>query len=139
MLNISSIEEVAHLMQSIDRPARLQILLAIGEGETCVCHLEATFGWRQAYLSQHLMALRERGILLARREGRFIHYRMANPALLKLIQDTAKLLGTALPHLSPSDSCGCPNCRSEHDANPTFIDGIHGRQTRSQNDRISGN
>ena len=78
IMNILPIEEVAHLLQSIDQPARLQILLAIGDGETCVCHLEATFGWRQAYLSQHLMALREAGILLARREGRFIHYRMVN-------------------------------------------------------------
>ena len=58
-MNISSVQRVSLLMQSIDQPARLQILLAIGEGETCVCHLEATFGWRQAYLSQHLMALRE--------------------------------------------------------------------------------
>jgi DNA-binding transcriptional ArsR family regulator len=112
-MNMSSVEDVARLMQSIDQPARLQILLAIGEGETCVCHLEATFGWRQAYLSQHLMALRETGILLARREGRFIYYRMANPALLRLIHDAAGLLDTSLPQLAPSASCGCSNCRQK--------------------------
>jgi len=112
-MNVSSFEEVARLMQTIDQPARLQILIAIGEGETCVCHLEAIFGWRQAYLSQHLMVLREKGIVLARREGRFIHYRIANPALLKLITDTAELLGTTLPQLSPSPSCGCSNCRRD--------------------------
>jgi len=116
-MNVSSIERVARLMQSIDQPVRLQILLAIGEGETCVCHLEATFGWRQAYLSQHLMALRETGIVLARREGRFIHYRIANPALLKLINDTAALLGTTLPKLAPTIGCGCSNCRRERSVN----------------------
>ena len=116
IMNMSSVERVARLMQSIDQPARLQILLAIGEGETCVCHLEATLGWRQAYLSQHLMALRETGIVLARREGRFIYYRMANPVLLRLIRDTADVLGTALPQLSPSASCSCSNCRRERDA-----------------------
>lgn len=113
IVNMSSVEEVAHLMQSIDQPARLQILLAVGEGETCVCHLEATFGWRQAYLSQHLMALRETGIVLARREGRYVYYRMANPALLKLIHETAKLLDTSLPQLAPTPGCGCSNCRRE--------------------------
>jgi len=109
--NISSVEEIASLLQTIGQPARLQILLAIGEGETCVCHLEATFGWRQAYLSQHLMALRKAGILLARREGRYIHYRLNDPALLGLIRQAAVMQGAALPDLAPSPDCGCPNCR----------------------------
>jgi ArsR family transcriptional regulator len=88
-------------------------LLAIGEDETCVCHLEAAFGWRQAYLSQHLMALRETGLVLARREGRFIHYRLADPALLEIIRRTALLKSITLPQLSPSPDCGCPNCSKE--------------------------
>jgi len=115
VVNILPIEEVAHLLQSISQPARLQILLAIGAGETCVCHLEATFGWRQAYLSQHLMALREAGIVLARREGRFIHYRIANPSLLRIIHQVADLQGATLPELAPSPECGCSNCRGKRE------------------------
>jgi ArsR family transcriptional regulator len=111
-------------MRSIDQPARLQILLAIGDSETCVCHLEATFGWRQAYLSQHLMALREMSIVEARREGRFIHYRIANQTLLKVIHDIAGLLETALPELAPSPTCGCSNCRDKrgvpHEEEPSY-------------------
>ena len=114
-MNIFTVEPVSDLFQAIGPAPRLQILLAIGDGETCVCHLEATFGWRQAYLSQHLMALREAGILLARREGRFIHYRMANPSLLRIIHDMAELLGTTLPELAPSSGCGCSNCRSKRE------------------------
>lgn len=113
--NISSVEEVAFLLQTIGQPARMQILLAIGQGETCVCHLEATFGWRQAYLSQHLMALRKAGILLARRQGRYIHYRMANPAFLDLIRQAAQIQSTTLPELAPSPGCGCPNCRCKRE------------------------
>ena len=93
----------------------MQILLAIGQGETCVCHLEATFGWRQAYLSQHLMALRKAGILLARRQGRYIHYRIANPAFLDLIRKAADAQGATLPELAPSLECGCPNCRCKRE------------------------
>jgi len=113
--NISSVEEVAFLLQTIGQPARLQILLAIGQGETCVCHLETTFGWRQAYLSQHLMALRKAGVLLARRQGRYIHYRMASPAFLDLIRQAAQIQGATLPELAPSPGCGCPNCRCKRE------------------------
>lgn len=113
--NISSVEEIAKFLQTIGQPARLQILLAIGQGETCVCHLEATFGWRQAYLSQHLMALRKAGILLARRQGRYIHYRLNDPALLGLIRQAAAFQHVTLPELAPSLECGCPNCRCKRE------------------------
>ena len=109
-MNIYVIESLSKLFQAIGPAARLQILLAIGESEPCVCHLEATFGWRQAYLSQHLMALRRAGILVNSRQGRNIHYRLANPALLKVIQQAADLQGVTLPNLAPSPNCNCPNC-----------------------------
>jgi DNA-binding transcriptional ArsR family regulator len=114
MTNISSIEQVATLLQTIGQPARLQILLAIGAEEPCVCHLEATFGWRQAYLSQHLMALRKAGLVVTSRQGRNIHYRLSDPRLLALIQQAAGLQGVVLPELAPSPECTCPNCNEEH-------------------------
>jgi ArsR family transcriptional regulator len=110
MTNISSIEQVAALLQTIGQESRLQILLAIGEGETCVCHLEAMLGLRQATLSQHLMALREAGVVTDRRAGRYIFYRLRNPTLLGLVRQAAQLQGNPLPSLSPSPDCDCPNC-----------------------------
>jgi len=111
MVNISSVVQVAALLQTIGQESRLQILLAIGDGETCVCHLNATFGWRQAYLSQHLMTLRKAGLIEGRREGRFIHYRLSDPRLLTLLHKVAELLDAHLPDLAPSPECPCPNCR----------------------------
>lgn len=110
MANISSVEQVASFLQAIGQPARLQILLAIGTQEPCVCHLEATFGWRQAYLSQHLMALRKAGIVVTSRQGRNIHYRLSYPGLLAIIQQAAEMQGVSLPELAPSSECDCPNC-----------------------------
>ncbi len=89
------------------------ILLAIGNEEPCVCHLEAAFHWRQAYLSQHLMALRKAGILVASRQGRNIHYRLADPSLLDLIRQGAEYQQVSLPELGPSSTCSCPNCKKE--------------------------
>ena len=110
MANMSPVAQVASLLQVIGQESRLQILLAIGEGEPCVCHLEATFGWRQAYLSQHLMALRKAGIVVTSRQGRNIHYRLSDPRLLAVIQQAAGLQGVTLPELAPSPDCDCPNC-----------------------------
>jgi DNA-binding transcriptional ArsR family regulator len=116
MTNMSSVDQIATLLQTIGQPARLQILLAIGESEACVCHLEAILGWRQAYLSQHLMALREAGLVTDRRESRFIFYRLADARLLALLHQMAGIQGISLPELAPSDECTCPNCRREQEA-----------------------
>ena len=111
--------KLAELFHVLGQPARLRILLVIGEGEACVCHLQAYLGYRQAYISQHLMELREAGILDARREGRFIFYQLRDPALLQLIQQAAKLVGiphTELDSLSqgrPLVQCSCPHCTGE--------------------------
>jgi ArsR family transcriptional regulator len=88
-------------------------LLAIGEEESCVCHLEATFGWRQAYLSQHLMALRKSGILISSRKGRNIYYRLKDPKLLNIVKEAAEISRVTIPNLAPSPSCNCPNCQKE--------------------------
>ena len=110
MTNISSLDQLASLMQAIGHPSRLQILLAIGDGEACVCHLEAAFGWRQAYLSQHLAALREAGLVTDRRESRFIFYRLADPRLISVLGTLAEMQGIPLPAITSSAACDCPNC-----------------------------
>jgi len=116
MANISPFGDLAHLLQTIGQPVRLEILLAIGEGEACVCHLETMLGRRQATLSQHLMALREAGLVSDRRDGRYIFYRLRDPALLALVGEAARLQGEALPVLAPSPDCDCPTCSARRTA-----------------------
>lgn len=109
----TSARKTASLFRALGQPARLRILLAIGPGEACVCHLEAVLGMRQAYISQQLMALRDSGLVTTRREGRFIFYRLQNPSLVNLIMDAAQVGGVAIPEkalAAQSDDCGCPSC-----------------------------
>ncbi|PWH17502.1 MAG: ArsR family transcriptional regulator [Anaerolineae bacterium] len=109
-------EKIAGVLQVISLPARLAILLAIGRGEACVCHLETLLGWRQAYISQHLMALRKAEILQDRREGRYVYYRLRDEAILALVRDAATLSGLApqsvdaLTNPKPGPACECPHC-----------------------------
>ena len=112
----STIVKISDLLQAISPEPRLEILLTIGTGEACVCHLEAAMGWRQAYISQHLMALRREGLVRARRDGRNIYYRLKNAGVLDLIRNAAALAGipdfeTALGKIiEPLPDCICPNC-----------------------------
>lgn len=87
-------EKIAEPLQAIASTQRIAILLAIGNGEACVCHLEAALGWRQAYISQHLMALRKADVLQDRRRGRYVFYRLKDASLLDLIAASARLSGT---------------------------------------------
>jgi len=109
-------EEIATPLGAIAPPQRIAILLAIGKSEACVCHLEAALGWRQAYISQHLMALRKANILTDRRKGRYIFYQLKDPSLLDILLDLARLSGlsaetvSALINTQVNPSCECPQC-----------------------------
>lgn len=80
---------------------------------------------RQAYISQQLMELRDAGLLETRRDGRYIFYRLANPALIKLLIDIGNLFDDPTVELStlvnndPMPHCCCPDCVSQ--LNPTLI------------------
>lgn len=104
-------DHISSLLRVLGHPMRIRILLEIGSGEACVCHLKAQLGIRQAYLSQHLMALREEGILQTNREGRFIYYRVANQKTLGLITTAAQIKGVSLePTNAKKKTCDCPKC-----------------------------
>lgn len=109
-------EQIAAPLEAIASPQRIAVLLVIGKGEACVCHLEAMLGWRQAYISQHLMALRKADILQDRREGRYVFYRLKNASLLDLITASAALSGlsaetvSSLTNAQTHPACACPQC-----------------------------
>ena len=109
-------QKISKLFRVLGQPSHLDILLAIGTGEACVCHLEAATGCRQAYISQHLMALRSEGLVVSRREGRRIYYRLKNAGVLDLIRNAVSVAGktdveAALSQWAgPLPNCPCPHC-----------------------------
>lgn len=71
--------EVA-LLKALAEPTRLRlaVLLALN-GETCVCKLAEALDAPQFRISRHLGIMRDRGVVEARREGTWMHYRLAEP------------------------------------------------------------
>jgi ArsR family transcriptional regulator len=100
-------EKLADVFSLLAQPSRLQILQLIGDREICVCHLKAALGYRQAYISQQLMGLRQAGYVKTRRQGRSIYYSLVDPNLTKIINLTANELGISLQLPAANDVPGC--------------------------------
>jgi ArsR family transcriptional regulator len=68
-------------------------MLLAAEEELCVCEFTQALGLAQPAISRHLALLREAGIVLDRREGLWIHYRLhpdLPPWAMDVLQATAK-------------------------------------------------
>ncbi len=103
----------AKLFKVLMHPARLAILDLLREGEECVCHMEAYLGFRQAYISQQLMILREAGLVEDRRDGWNIFYRVIKPEVYQVIDAAKKVTGEEhirLPLRLTENACTCPKC-----------------------------
>jgi ArsR family transcriptional regulator, arsenate/arsenite/antimonite-responsive transcriptional repressor len=59
---------------------RLRILNLIGYDEVCVCFFVEVLEEGQPKISRHLAYLRRAGIVVARRDGKWMHYRIVTPA-----------------------------------------------------------
>jgi len=73
----------ASICQTLSNPKRLEILNTLREKEMPVKRLIEVTGLSKANLSQHLALLRQKKIVLARRDGVNIYYRISNPKVLK--------------------------------------------------------
>ena len=58
---------------------RLRLLNLLADGEVCVCHLHEALDLPQSTVSRHLAYLRKRGLVVGRKEGLWVHYRLAKP------------------------------------------------------------
>lgn len=65
--------------QALGDNTRLRLLNLMGDQEICVCYFTAILGGPQPKISRHLAYLRRAGIISARREGRWMHYRIMMP------------------------------------------------------------
>jgi len=92
-------EQETKLYKALMHPARLAILDLLRNREECVCHMEATFKFRQAYISQQLMVLRDAGLVEDRRDGLNIYYRIIRPEIFDVLDAMRRVTGIqpALP------------------------------------------
>ena len=71
--------EVVTLFQALGDRTRLRLLHLMTGGEICVCYCVEVLSESQPKVSRHLAYLRRAGIVAARRDGKWIHYRIVRP------------------------------------------------------------
>ena len=71
--------DLPRLFAALADPTRLRLLHLMEGREVCVCYFVEILGQSQPKISRHLAYLRKAGIVSARREGKWMHYRIEQP------------------------------------------------------------
>jgi len=96
MVDVSELDGVRQRSAAVARaladPKRLCVLQSLADGELSVRELSDQVGCHVPNMSQHLAVLRNSGLVLFRRDGNTIYYRLADPRILeacRLLQSIA--------------------------------------------------
>jgi ArsR family transcriptional regulator len=72
------LQSVDQVFKALADPTRIRILGLLSAGEICVCHIHESLKLPQSLVSRHLAYLRRAGIVETRKDGLWVHYRMAS-------------------------------------------------------------
>jgi DNA-binding transcriptional ArsR family regulator len=102
----AQVTELADVFGLLADPGRLRVLVALLEGEMCVCDLAAAAGASESAASHHLRLLRAHRVVQVRRAGRMAYYRLADAHV-------RMLLDIALTHIGHAPAAAHPEHRPE--------------------------
>lgn len=79
------IQQAAQAIKAIAHPLRLKILCVLGDQEISVQDIVEQVGTSQSNISQHLAILRDKGVLVSRKDANKVFYRIGDLRTLRLI------------------------------------------------------
>lgn len=79
------IDRAARSLKAMSHPLRLKILCTLGDVEASVQDIVEQVGTSQSNISQHLAILRDKGILVSRKDANRVFYRVGDARTLRLI------------------------------------------------------
>lgn len=82
----------AELCKVFTSPVRVGVLILLRDGEKSVGDISQSMGLAQPTVSKHLLLMRNRGILAARKDAQTVYYRLRRPAVLKAFDIIRELL-----------------------------------------------
>src|ERR1700761_8340523 len=86
---------IERFFQALGDNTRLRLLNLMGDREICVCYFVEILNSPQPKISRHLAYQRSAGIVTARREGKWMHYRIlmpSHPGAAQILQQTLAAL-----------------------------------------------
>ena len=85
--------DIERFFQALGDKTRLRLLNLLDEQEICVCYFVEILGQPQPKISRHLAYLRNAGIVTARREGKWMYYRIVMPPNVGAARILKEILG----------------------------------------------
>jgi DNA-binding transcriptional ArsR family regulator len=82
----------AGILKAMAHPSRLAMLEALANGERCVCELQALVGSDMSTVSKHLGVLKKAGLVIDRKDGLWVHYRLRVPCVMQFMDCIQALL-----------------------------------------------
>jgi ArsR family transcriptional regulator len=79
-MKAAPVQTLEQLFRALGDDTRLRILALLAAGEICVCHIHGALGLPQPTVSRHLASLRRAGLVATRKDGLWVHYRLAVPS-----------------------------------------------------------
>ena len=67
-----------YITKALADETRVRILMALRDGELCVCQITELFGYAPSTVSKHLSILQQAGLVLSRKSERWVYYRLAD-------------------------------------------------------------
>jgi ArsR family transcriptional regulator len=95
--------DLVRVYKALADDTRLRILSLLKDGEVCVCHIHGGLRLPQPTISRHLAYLRRTGLVTARRDGVWMHYRLA-PQASPIVQEVIDAALHALSHAAVTES-----------------------------------
>lgn len=89
------VKELVLAAKAFADPSRVRILLALREGELCVCELCDALAVTQSTLSTHLQVIRRAGLVSARKQGKWMYYAIA-PDAKRLLDSLTRFFSNSL-------------------------------------------
>lgn len=86
------------LFKALADPTRLRLIKLLGDDEVCVCSCVKVLKTHQSKVSRHLAYLRRAGLVSARRDGKWIHYRLvdpSNPCAARILREVREWLANS--------------------------------------------
>lgn len=118
--------DLALLFAALADRTRLRLLNLMNSKEVCVCYFVEILGQSQPKISRHLAYLRRAGIVAARREGKWMHYKIVVPkhaGAVRILNETLAVLKEDKAMHSDQTRlekvCCTPQARSALDGAPT--------------------
>lgn len=72
------LEEKVKIFKALSDPSRVRIMKMLQNGEVCVCDIQSVLGLAMSTVSNHLSILKESGLIVDRKEGKWSFYKLNN-------------------------------------------------------------